>query len=271
MDFAKIVEIFDGHSVSVVSVTQKFNTTTSVGRLTLNVLLSFAQFEREVTAERIRDKIAASKKKGMWMVGVVSLGYKVDNRRLEIVPTEAETLRHLFKRYLELGSVRSLSQEAIASGFVVRTGDKKRLGKAAFVAATSIICSPIQSMSARSGITIKFMRASTSRFSTRTLTIRLNSCSQPRPRRRSPDHVGKQHLLTGLVFDEAGDLLRSAYTSKQGQRYLYYVSKALVDRGQINVGNQDPDGWRLRAGQLESVVEAALIQRLRNPAQLTDS
>ena len=109
-DFAKLVELFDAHNVSFVSVTQSFNTTTSMGRLTLNVLLSFAQFEREVTGERIRDKIAASKKKGMWMGGVVPLGYRVEDRALHIVEHHAELVRDLFRRYLEVGSVVRLKQ-----------------------------------------------------------------------------------------------------------------------------------------------------------------
>ena len=110
-DFAKLVETFDAHGVSFVSVTQSFNTTTSMGRLTLNVLLSFAQFEREVTGERIRDKIAASKKKGMWMGGVVPLGYRVEDRALHIVEDHAEIVRSLFRRYLEAGSVVRLKQQ----------------------------------------------------------------------------------------------------------------------------------------------------------------
>src|SRR5271169_2667816 len=105
-DFAKIVEIFDAQGVSFVSVTQAFNTTSSMGRLTLNVLLSFAQFERGVTGERIRDKIAASKKKGMWMGGQPSLGYDVKERKLIVNEPEAATVRAIFRRYLELGSVR---------------------------------------------------------------------------------------------------------------------------------------------------------------------
>src|SRR5467141_2150092 len=109
-DFAKMVEVFDAHGVSFVAVTQQFNTTTSMGRLTLNVLLSFAQFEREVTGERIRDKIAASKQKGMWMGGLVPIGYDVIDRRLEVNQTEAETVREIFRRYLELGSVRLLME-----------------------------------------------------------------------------------------------------------------------------------------------------------------
>ena len=110
-DFARMVEVFDAHSVSFVAVTQQFNTTTSMGRLTLNVLLSFAQFEREVTGERIRDKIAASKRKGMWMGGLVPLGYEVRDRQLAINPSEAETVRQIFQRYCELGSVRLLKDE----------------------------------------------------------------------------------------------------------------------------------------------------------------
>src|SRR5271165_3344949 len=115
-DFAKLVELFDAHGVSFVSVTQAFNTTTSMGRLTLNVLLSFAQFEREVTGERIRDKIAASKKKGLWMGGVVPLGYRVEDRALHIVDDHAAILRSLFRRYLEAGSVVCLKQSLDAEG-----------------------------------------------------------------------------------------------------------------------------------------------------------
>ena len=110
-DFAKLVELFDAHQVSFVSVTQSFNTTTSMGRLTLNVLLSFAQFEREVTGERIRDKIAASKKKGLWMGGVVPHGYRVENRKLVIEDTEAENIRLIFELYCQLKSIPALIRE----------------------------------------------------------------------------------------------------------------------------------------------------------------
>src|SRR5438445_9386982 len=115
-DFAKIVEILDTRGASFASVTQQFNTTTSMGRLTLNVLLSFAQFEREVIGERIRDKIAASKRKGMWMGGVPPLGYRVEDRKLVITDSEAEIVRAIFRRYAELGSVRLLKQELDARG-----------------------------------------------------------------------------------------------------------------------------------------------------------
>src|ERR1700675_2940838 len=117
-DFAKMVEVFDAQSVSFVAVTQQFNTTTSMGRLTLNVLLSFAQFEREVTGERIRDKFAASKRKGMWMGGVPPLGYDVSERRLTVNETEAGTVREIFERYLVLGSVRLLRDNLERRGVV---------------------------------------------------------------------------------------------------------------------------------------------------------
>lgn len=120
-DFAKIVEVFDRHGVSFVSVTQAFNTTSSMGRLTLNVLLSFAQFEREVTGERIRDKIAASKAKGMWMGGLPPLGYDVRDRKLIVVPEEAEKVRHIFSRYLVLESVTALAKELRHSGIGSKT------------------------------------------------------------------------------------------------------------------------------------------------------
>jgi site-specific DNA recombinase len=110
-DFAKLVELFDAHGVAFVSVTQSFNTTTSMGRLTLNVLLSFAQFEREVTGERIRDKIAASKKKGLWVGGVVPLGYEVKDRKLIVNDEEAATVRLIFRRYLDVGSLSALQRD----------------------------------------------------------------------------------------------------------------------------------------------------------------
>src|SRR5947199_63167 len=115
-DFAKIVEVFDAAGVSFVSVTQSFNTTTSMGRLTLNVLLSFAQFEREVTGERIRDKIAASKKKGLWMGGIVPVGYRPHDRTLVIEPAGADTVRKIFRLYVQLGSVLKVEAELANQG-----------------------------------------------------------------------------------------------------------------------------------------------------------
>ena len=127
-DFAKMIELFEAKKVTFVSVTQQFNTTTSMGRLTLNVLLSFAQFEREITGERIRDKVAASKKKGIWMGGLVSLGYESNDRRLVINEVEAEIVRTMFANYLRLGGVRKLKlfldDQGIVSKIPTRGGDK---------------------------------------------------------------------------------------------------------------------------------------------------
>jgi site-specific DNA recombinase len=127
-DFAKLVELFDGHGVSFISVTQAFNTTTSMGRLTLNMLLSFAQFELEITGERIRDKVAASKRKGIWMGGAVPLGYQVENRALHVVESEAEFVRALYRRYLELGSVVRL-KAALGTEDVHSPSRTSRTGK----------------------------------------------------------------------------------------------------------------------------------------------
>ena len=130
VDFARIVQVFDAHNVSFVSVTQNFNTTTSMGRLTLNILLSFAQFEREVIGERIRDKVAASKKRGIFMGGAPPLGYRPENRRLEVVPEEAEQVRFIFRRFLEIKSVTKLTEEITKAGirtkeFVSNSGVKR--------------------------------------------------------------------------------------------------------------------------------------------------
>jgi DNA invertase Pin-like site-specific DNA recombinase len=122
-DFAKLIELFDAHAVSFVSVTQSFNTTTSMGRLTLNILLSFAQFEREVIGERVRDKIAASKRKGIWVGGPVPLGYTAVAKKIVVVPAAAETVRMIFTRYLELGSVQALAQDLDRSG--IRSKERK--------------------------------------------------------------------------------------------------------------------------------------------------
>src|SRR5207247_560753 len=125
-DFAKLIELFDAHAVSFVAVTQQFNTTTSMGRLTLNILLSFAQFEREVIGERVRDKIAASKRKGIWVGGPVPLGYVSINKKLAVVPEEAETVRLIFRRYLEVGSIRALLEDLDKKG--IRTRQQAQSG-----------------------------------------------------------------------------------------------------------------------------------------------
>ena len=177
-DFAKMVEIFDAQGVSFVAVTQQFNTTTSMGRLTLNVLLSFAQFEREVTGERIRDKFAASKRKGMWMGGIPPLGYDVRERRLIVNETEAVTVREIFERYLVVGSVRllrdNLERRAVVSKVrVSRIGIKT--GGRAFRAARSTNSFRIPSTSVRFAISRNAIPGSTRRLSSVSSGSRCNS------------------------------------------------------------------------------------------------
>src|SRR6478672_12772232 len=151
-DFAKLVELFDAHRVSFVSVTQSFTTSSSMGRLTLNVLLSFAQFERELIGERVRDKIAASKRKGIWVGGPVPLGYAAVDKKILVVPAEAEAVRTIFARYLELGSVRALAQDLDRRGIRSKPRGCRTAGPSAAGALAwgrSPICSRTASISAR--------------------------------------------------------------------------------------------------------------------------
>lgn len=269
IDFSKIVEIFDANSVSFVSVTQQFNTTTSMGRLTLNVLLSFAQFEREVTAERIRDKIAASKKKGMWMGGVVPLGYRVEHRKLVIDDAEAKIVRHLFDRYLALKSVRDLADETARDGLVTRTRERQDgtvavtmpfgRGNLYHLLSNPIYIGKIKHKDQVHDGEHEPIIAGPVFDEARTLL------ASQAPRRRSTSNVTQQHLLTGLLFDEHGEKLRSVHANKRGVRYRYYVSRQFVDQRRGN-----SDGWRLPANAVESVVEHQLNRILSNHSQIAD-
>lgn len=269
MDFSKIVEIFDASSVSFVSVTQQFNTTTSMGRLTLNVLLSFAQFEREVTAERIRDKIAASKKKGMWMGGVVPLGYRVEHRKLVIDDDEAKVVRHLFERYLVLKSVRDLADEAARDGLVTRTRERQD----GTVAVTMpfgrgnlyhLLSNPIYVGKIKHKDQVHDGEHEPIIVVAVFEQAKALLASQA-PRRRSISNVTQPHLLTGLLFDEHDEKLRSVHANKSGVRYRYYVSKQFVDQRR-----EGSDGWRLPADAVESVVEHQLNRILSDHSQIAD-
>ena len=167
-DFAKLVELFDEHNVSFVSVTQQFNTTTSMGRLTLNVLLSFAQFEREVTSERIRDKISASKRKGLWVGGMVPLGYDTKGRKITVNEAEAERVRTIFRSYLKLGSLNLLMAELRKRGIVSRSANSGPEKKSA-ASRLRVVRSPtsfvIVSTSERSTSRVRCCRVSNPPFS----------------------------------------------------------------------------------------------------------
>jgi DNA invertase Pin-like site-specific DNA recombinase len=256
-DFAKMVEVFDAHGISFVAVTQQFNTTTSMGRLTLNVLLSFAQFEREVTGERIRDKIAASKRKGMWMGGLVPLGYEVRDRQLAIVESEATTVRHIFGRYVELASVRLLKAELDRDGIrskvrVAKNGLSSGGCSFARGALYTLLGNPIYIGEVRHkgarhpGLhqaIVQRARWDKTQELLRSLTMRSDaqlggSVSNP---------------LAGKLFDEGGERLAPCGAAKGERRYRYYVSRSLLNGAACKARR----GWRLPAHEIERSVATA--------------
>lgn len=268
-DFAKIVEIFDAHGVSFVSITQQFNTTSSMGRLTLNVLLSFAQFEREVTAERIRDKIAASKKKGLWMGGLPPLGYDVRDKRLIINPNEAETVRELVRLYLEIGSVRRLKEEVDQRGLVTKRrhlGERMEVGGKPFSRGHlyALLANPLYIGKIRHQGAL-YQGQHEAIVDDGTFAAVQEKLMAQAPRRVSATNAASPHLLTGLIFDETGDRLSPTHAVKQGRRYRYYVSHRLTA-----ARRKDKDGWRLPANEIEQLVVGRLASLLRDGVKLLD-
>jgi site-specific DNA recombinase len=259
-DFAKIVDIFDRHAVSFVSVTQQFNTTSSMGRLTLNILLSFAQFEREVTGERIRDKIAASKKKGMWMGGLPSLGYDVKDRKLIVNNTEAETVRHIFRCYTELKSVRELKEDLDGAGIVskVRTAsDGSRYGGQPI--ARGALYLMLQNRIYRGEIVHKGKSypGEHEAIVDEALWNKVQAIlSGNRVDRASGKPGNEPSLLTGILFDAQGGRMSPTHANKKGTRYRYYISRSLLDAST----KARSAGQRIPAATLESLV----IRRIRN-------
>ncbi len=261
MDFAKIVDVFDGHDVSFVSVTQQFNTTTSMGRLTLNVLLSFAQFEREVTAERIRDKIAASKKKGMWMGGPSPLGYDAIDKQLVVNEIEAETVRHLFKLYLETGSVRRLKERADELGILTkhrRRRDGSACGNKPFSRGNLylLLSNPIYiGRVVHHGET--FDGKHDAIIDHETWDDVQNMIASNAVERCSSSNTDSPSILTGLIFDETGDRLSPSHAVKEGVRYRYYISHRLME-----ARRKASDGWRVPAREIERPVISTIVQHL---------
>lgn len=260
MDFSKLVEVFDEHGVTFVSITQSFNTTTSMGRLTLNVLLSFAQFEREVTGERIRDKIAASKKKGMWMGGAPPVGYRIENRQLHINLDEAPIAEVIFDWYLKLGSVRALKQELdvknIRSPKRVSQKGKHSGGKNFSRGALySTLRNPVyigqikHKEKAYDGLHTAII----SQEKWRQVQDMLESNSIERS-----EVTQKRHLLTGLIFDMEGVPYSPTFTQKRDKQYCYYISQNLLQY------KNHPKGLiaRLPAHEIEQVIELNLRKNL---------
>ena len=262
-DFAKLVELFDAHGVSFVSVTQQFNTTTSMGRLTLNVLLSFAQFEREVTSERIRDKIAASKRKGLWVGGPLPLGYQMKDGKIAIVEDEAERVRLIYRRYLDLGGVNALVRDLKTKG--LRTKSR-----------------PLATGAIRGGV--PFGRGSLfyllrNRFYIGEVTYKTEILPGEQPAimdralfdavqqklseqwsHRNHAKTKSDHLLTGLLFDDAGHRMVPTHATKDGIRYRYYVSLPHLkgESKTASVGSVS----RVSAAEIEGIVVKSLNEHL---------
>ena len=226
-DFAKLVELFDAHSVSFVSVTQQFNTTTSMGRLTLNVLLSFAQFEREVTSERIRDKIAASKRKGLWVGGPLPLGYRMKDDKIAVVEEEAERVRLIFHRYLELGGVNALVRDLrkrdirtktrLLSTGATRGGVPFGRGSLFYLLRNRFYVGEVKYKD-------EILPGEQPAIMDRALFDAVQQKLTDQWTTRSTTRSASDHLLTGLLFDDAGHRMVPTHATKAGIRYRYYVS-----------------------------------------------
>ena len=262
-DFAKLVELFDAYQVSFVSVTQAFNTTTSMGRLTLNVLLSFAQFEREVTGERIRDKIAASKRKGIWMGGVVKLGYRVENRALHVVEEHATFVRDLYRRYLEIGSVVRLKAvlDQEDARLPLRTdGTGKTLGGGLISRGHlyKILSNPIYlGRLPHRGQVHDGLHAS---IIDREIWDRVQLLLAEHAQRTAGGRQNSDGLLAGKLFDDRGNPMSPSHAAKGGRRYRYYVSQAILQ------GRKHEAGSVARVPALEIEARVAEAVRAASPA-----
>ena len=268
-DFAKLVDVFNDHNVSFVSVTQQFNTATSMGRLTLNMLLSFAQFEREVTGERIRDKIAASKRKGMWMGGNTPLGYDVADRKLVINQAEARDVRRIFEAYIELGSVRLLMARAASTGITTKRrahAGGKLLGGLPFSRGNlyQMLQNPIYlGKISHKGEVYDGEHAA---IIDQSLWDQVQSILAGHRVEREPEAGERQSLLAGMIFDEAGNRLTPTHAKKATRRYRYYVSSALITATKADA----PASLRLPAGETERLVIQVLRDLVATPARVLD-
>src|ERR1044072_5700831 len=254
MDFAKLVEVFDRNSVTFVSVTQSFNTTTSMGRLTLNILLSFAQFEREVIGERIRDKFAASRKKGMWMGGFVPLGYDVKDRKLVVNEADAKTVRMIFERFTQVGSATTLVRALRAEGVTGRYGklvDKGYIYK--LLNNRTYIGLAVHKGTAYPGEHEPII--------SQALWDRVHGILADSPRQRAArTRAQTPALLKGLIFGPTGRAMTPTHTRKGGKLYRYYVSTDVLKR--------DADACSVRrvpAAEIESAVIEQVRSVLRSP------
>ena len=263
-DFAKLVELFEAHGVSFVAVTQQFNTTTSMGRLTLNVLLSFAQFERELAGERIRDKFAASRRKGMWMGGTIPLGYDVKDRKLVINAKEADRVRLIFQQYLALGCVAKLQadldQRGVRSKQRVLTSGRV-IGGCSF--GRGALYHLLRNRIYRGEVVHKGIvypgahKAIVEEEPWTAVQARLaDNCTT---RRKSRVETGA--LLGGLIYDDRGNIMSPTYSVRGGNRYRYYISSALLHDRKASAGSRA----RVNADDVEQLVVEVLGRELSRP------
>ena len=254
MDFAKLVEVFDRVGVTFVSVTQSFNTTTSMGRLTLNILLSFAQFEREVIGERIRDKFAASRKRGMWMGGNVPLGYRVENRKLLIHEPDAEIVQMIFRRFIETGSATVLAKALKQEGLTKKSGkpiDKGFLYK--LLNSRTYIGDVVHKGDVYPGEHQAIIDQAT--------WDKVHRILVESPRKRAArTRASTPALLKGLIFGPTGCAMTPTHTRRGDKLYRYYVSQAVLKHGR----DACPVG-RLSAAEIEGAVVAQVRGLLREP------
>jgi DNA invertase Pin-like site-specific DNA recombinase len=262
-DFAKLVELFDAHGVSFVSVTQQFNTTTSMGRLTLNVLLSFAQFEREVTSERIRDKIAASKRKGLWVGGTLPFGYEMKEGKIAVIEEEAELVRLIFRRYLELGGVNELVRDLkernirtrakqLATG-ATRGGIPFGRGALYYLLSNHFYIGEVKYRN-------EILPGEQPPIMDRALFEAIRQKSLAQWSHRTIVRNKSDYLLTGLVFDDAGHRMVPTHATKAGIRYRYYVSTPFL-HGEAKTASAGAVS-RIPAADIEDIVVKFLKEHL---------
>ncbi len=268
-DFAKLVELFDQHSVSFVSVTQQFNTTTSMGRLTLNVLLSFAQFEREVTSERIRDKIAASKRKGLWVGGMVPLGYDSRDRKITVNEQEAEAVRTIFRRYLELGSLNMLLADLRRHGIVTKRRmlkSGKAVGGIPF--GRGALAYLLRNRFYVSEVVFKneVLPGEQPAILERTLFDAVQARLTEQTTNHTKTRLQSEALLIGHLYDDRGNRMSPTHACKGRVKYRYYLSSALTEGRPEAAGSVS----RVPAQEIEALVRRSVQDHLKLPAERDD-
>jgi DNA invertase Pin-like site-specific DNA recombinase len=269
-DFAKLVELFDKHDVSFVSVTQQFNTTTSMGRLTLNVLLSFAQLEREVTSERIRDKIAASKRKGLWVGGMAPLGYDTKDRKISVNEAEADRVRTIFRSYLRLGSLSLLMAELRKQGIVTKV---RTLKSGATVGGIAFTRGPLAHL-LRNRFYIgevifkgEVLAGEQPAIVERDLFDAVQAKLSEQVNHHKTAGMRSEALLAGRIFDDRGNRMTPSHVRKRGIKYRYYLSSALLQGQPERVGGVR----RIPAAEIEGLVTRSVRDHLNQSEEIEDA